>query len=123
MLNKEFCKKLIRYFFTPLFLLRAGLAFAFLYAAIGAFVNPSAWVGFFPPFLFDAFPQSLLIWGFGIGEITLAVWLLSGLKHRIAGALSAAMLLGIVIFNTGQMDVVFRDLSLALAALALTRTE
>lgn len=111
----------MRYFSTPSFLLRVGLAFAFFYAAAGAFLNPPAWLGFYPAFLVDALPQSLLLWGFGIGGIALAVWLLSGFQHRFAGALSAALLFGIVIFNTGQMDVVFRDLSLALAALALTR--
>ena len=116
-------KKDMQRFLTPSFLLRAGLAFAFVYAAVGAFVNPSAWLGFFPPFLVDAFPQTALLWGFGIGEIALATWLLSGFHHRIAGALSAVMLFGIVVFNTGQMDVVFRDISLALAALALMQTE
>ena len=111
----------MQHFFTSSFLLRAGLAFAFGYAALGAFLNPSAWIGFFPSFLLNAFPETLLLWGFGAGELALAVWLLLGWRVRPAALIAAAGLAGIALFNLPQIDIVFRDFSLALAALALAQ--
>ncbi|MBI2049194.1 MAG: hypothetical protein HYT29_02055 [Parcubacteria group bacterium] len=111
----------MRSFFTPSFLLRAGLAFAFAYAAFGLFLNPSAWIGFFPSFLLEVLPQTVLVLGFFAGELALAAWLLSGWRVRAAALFSAISLAGIALFNLSQMDIIFRDIALALAALALAR--
>ncbi|MBI3074975.1 MAG: hypothetical protein HYY92_02040 [Parcubacteria group bacterium] len=109
----------MHFLFSPSFLLRAGLAFSFAYAAVGAFLNSSAWIGFFPPFLLALFPETLLLVGFGAGELALAVWLLSGVRTRPAALIATVALAGIALFNLSQMDIVFRDFALALAALAL----
>lgn len=94
---------------------RFSLSFAFLYASIASFVDPNAWIGWLPSFL----QQPSILTAFGIAEILLALWLLSG-KHTFWAALvSAGMLGGIVVFNIPSMLIVFRDVSLALAALAL----
>lgn len=101
-------------------LLRVALAFAFLYVAVASFRDPFSWIGFFPQFLRDLVPAQTLLTGFSIFEIVLGLWLLSGKWLKFASLLAAATLAGIVLFNWGARDIVFRDVSLALAALALT---
>lgn len=103
---------------APLFL-RIGLAFAFFYAAIAAYFDPSSWIGFYPDFLRNALPESLLLNGFSAFEVVLGLWILSGRQLFLAGLVSAVALAGITVFNLNQMDIVFRDVSLTIAALAL----
>ena len=102
-------------------LLRLGVAFAFLYPPVSAFLNPAAWVGYFPPFLLDLFAgrEALLLNAFGIFEVVIGLWILSGKKIFVPSALAALSLVAIVAFNFSQMDVVFRDLSIAAAAAGL----
>lgn len=100
-------------------LIRWGLAFVFLYAGVMSMIQPLEWVGYFPPFLLQIFPQSLLLLSFSIAEILLAVWLVWGKYARAAGWVAFVMLFGITVANAGIFDVVFRDVGLAFAALAL----
>lgn len=102
------------------FLLRAGVAFALLYPAIRAIFDPVSWVSYFPSAV-RALPidSLVLLHAFGIIEVILALWILSGRNIRIPAALATLMLLAIVAVNFGQMDVLFRDLSIAMMALAL----
>ncbi len=100
--------------------LRAGLAFALLYPPYAALSDPTSWVAYFPPFVYTIpLPPIVLLHAFGAFEVVIALWLLSGWRIRLPAALAALMLLGIVAFNFSQLDVLFRDLSLALVALAL----
>ena len=99
--------------------LRLGLAFVFLYAVVGSFMNPDAWIGYFPKFLTTLVPGNLLLPLFSGYEIVLALWLLSGKKVFIPAAISAATMLGIVVFNLSLLDVTFRDIGLFFAAVAL----
>lgn len=100
-------------------LLRIALAFGFLYAAAGSFLSPSEWIGFFPEWMFSLAPAEFLLPAFSLFEILLALWLLSGWRIKEAALLSAAVLFGIVIFNIPQLIIVFRDVGLGIAALAL----
>lgn len=105
-------------------LLRIGVAFAFLYPAIHAIGNPDSWIGYFPPFLLNAgLAPEVLLHGFGIVEVVIALWILSGYKILPPSLTAAAMLVGIVIFNAGQFEVLFRDISIACMALALAANE
>ncbi|MDP2594077.1 MAG: DoxX family membrane protein [bacterium] len=100
--------------------LRVGLAFAFLYPPYAALSDPVSWAAYFPAFV-HALPISplILLHAFGVLEVVIALWILSGWRIRFPAALAALMLLGIVAFNFSQLDVLFRDLSLAALALAL----
>ncbi len=105
---------------TISWLLRLALAFAFLYPPISALKEPDAWIGYFPVFV-QSLPISelVLLHMFGILEFIIGVWLLSGENLFYPTLASVIILTLIVIFNLGQMDVVFRDISLILVALAL----
>ncbi len=99
--------------------LRAGLAFAFLYPAINAVGDPNAWIGYFPQFTRGFVEDQFLLHLFGIVEVGIAFWLLSGWRVWIPALAATAMLLGIVIFNIPEFQVLFRDISIAAVGLAL----
>lgn len=100
--------------------LRIGAAFALLYPPIAAVFDPVSWLGYFPHFI-RALPidSLVLLHGFGSIEVALALWILSGWRIRIPALTATLMLVAIVAFNLTQMDIVFRDLSIAAITLAL----
>ncbi len=101
-------------------LLRIGVGFAFLYPPISAIFNPFAWIGYFPLFVTNIFPDAIvLLHIFGVIEVIVGLWILSGKNIFIPSAAAALMLAGIIIFNFSQMDVLFRDVSILLMAVAL----
>ncbi|MDP2650408.1 MAG: hypothetical protein Q8P16_02475 [bacterium] len=108
-------------------LLRAAVAFTFIYPAVSAWFNPYAWVGYFPSFLIDLAGNYdlVLLHAFGVTELFIAAWLLFGRRILVPCMLAIAYLLGIVVFNWNQLDVIFRDIAfmLATAALALLERE
>lgn len=100
-------------------LLRIGLAFVFLYAAIASFLDPNSWIGYFPLFLRQLMRPQILLSGFSVYEILLAIWLLSGKYAFYSASLTGLTLSGIIIPNLGAWDIIFRDVGLLFAALAL----
>lgn len=100
-------------------LLRLGVAFAFLYPPINAFIDPYAWVGYFPMFVKVLAPEMLLLHVFGVVEIIIGLWILSGRRIFLPSALATVLLAMIVLFNVGDFQVLFRDVAIALMALAL----
>lgn len=101
-------------------LLRIGVAFAFLYPPLNALTDPYSWIGYFPSFLIDrGVPEMVLLHTFGFFEVVLALWILSGKRIFWPSVVAAAMLMAIVAVNLGDFQVLFRDLSIAGAALAL----
>lgn len=106
---------------VPELLLRIGVAFAFLYPPISALFDPFAWIGYFPPFLLDSAGSSelILLHVFGVFEIAIAVWILFGRRIWIPSFVATVLLIAIVVMNTAQFEVLFRDLSIALMAATL----
>jgi hypothetical protein len=100
-------------------ILRIGLAFSFLYAAIAAYFRPDDWIGYFPTFLREIFSNDLLLSGWGFFEIIIAVWLLSGKRIFIPSVVAALSLAGLILTNLGGFDVIFRDVTIMACALAL----
>ena len=105
-------------------ILRVGVAFSFLYPPINAIFDPYTWLGYFPQFVHLAgqavgMPDLVLLHAFGALEVIIALWILSGRKIFWPSVAACAMLLAIVIFNGSEFPVLFRDLSIAAAALAL----
>ena len=101
--------------------LRVGVAFSFLYPPISAFFDPDPWIGYVPPFLLDIAGANdiLLLHAFGIVEIAFALWILFGKRVFIPSTIAALMLAAIVLVNPIQFTILFRDISIALAAAAL----
>lgn len=107
-------------------LLRIGAAFAFLYPPLRALADPITWLGYLPSFVRTLPAQVglsvdslVLLHTFGVIEVALALWLLFGRHIRIPAAFMTFFLLAIVAFNGHDMDVLFRDLSIAAMTLAL----
>jgi len=110
---------------TIFFLLRVGVALAFIYPAVAAFFDPFSWIGFFPSFLRDLFVgnEMLLLHTFGATEIIIGLWILVGKKIFIPSLLASLYLALIVLLNLSLLDIVFRDVSILAMALALTLSE
>lgn len=100
-------------------LLRIGVAFAFLYPPINALFNPDSWIGYFPKFMHGYVPDLVLLHGFGLVEVVIAGWILSGKKIFLPSLTAALMITTIVLFNLNNFEILFRDLAIAMMALAL----
>jgi len=105
-------------------LLRAGLAFSFIYPAISAVFDPYAWVGYFPVFvtalLGDHSFTLLHVWG--VFEIALALWVLFGVRIFIPCIIMAVALVAVILTNLAQFPILFRDVPIALIAIAVAIT-
>lgn len=100
--------------------LRVGVAFAFIYPPIAALSDPTGWFTYFPAFIRALpVPELVLLHGFGLLELLLAAWVLSGWRIRIPATIMTLMLLAIVLFNLSDFDILFRDLAIAAMTLAL----
>lgn len=99
--------------------LRIGLAFSFLYAAVDGIKNPADWVSFIPAdytFFLNVYQALLLLnWV----QILLALWLLSGKRLVGASLVSVLFFAGLLFFNWAGLNVLFRDVSLLFASIAL----
>ncbi|QSH39691.1 hypothetical protein JXR01_01645 [Candidatus Kaiserbacteria bacterium] len=106
-------------------ILRIGLAFAFIYPAVSAWFNPYAWVGYFPPIVLNLVGSNdiVLLHVFGVTEIIIGLWLIFGRKIFWPSVVASAYLVGIILLNLNQMDVIFRDISILAIALALIALE
>ena len=101
------------------FLLRIGLAFVFIYAGMSILTNPESWIGFVPRFTEAFASRYAILYGHAFFDIFLGIWLLYWKKMFYASALCSLNLLGIILFNLGSLDIIFRDLGLLFSSLAL----
>ncbi len=101
-----------------MWLLRAGLAFVFLYAGAASFRHPTTFARYFPSFLPSRLTSDLVPL-FAVFELLLAVSLLTPRFTYVASWLAAATLAGIVVANLDAFEVLFRNVAIACAALAL----
>ena len=105
---------------TSSLLLRIALAFAFLYVAYGFWTHLSTWVGYLPAFVKGfGLAENVLIMLLAGFHLIIGLWILSGWKIFLSSLIAAAFLGAVVYFNQNQLNILFRDISLALAALAL----
>ena len=72
--------------------MRIGVAFAFLYPPYSALMDPASWLGYFPHFMRGIVPDALLLHGFGVLGVVLALWILSGKKIFWPSAAATAMM-------------------------------
>ena len=100
-------------------LLQSALSFAFLYVAVASFIDPFTWIQYFPNFLREHLGDEAVIRLFGLSEIILAFWTLSGKKIFISSLVSAFYLFIIIVSNLAFFNVVFPDISLFLVSFSL----
>ncbi|MEX0918314.1 MAG: hypothetical protein WDZ93_04125 [Candidatus Paceibacterota bacterium] len=102
-------------------LLRFGVAFAFMYPAISAWFDPYVWIGYFPRVIHDLVGTHdlLLLHAFGVLELVLAVWIISGRRIFFPSAIASLVLTAIIVTNLKQMDVLFRDVPILCMSLVL----
>ncbi len=101
-------------------ILRVAIAFSLIYVAIAAFINPLNWVGYIPDFAtLGLMSKETFLMIHAVIDLILGLWLLSGRWTFYASILSALFLAGIVLFNIGEIIVLYRDISILLAAVAL----
>jgi len=94
-----------------LLFLRLAIASVFYYAAIASFIEPDNWIGYLPQFLRHIFPATFLLSSFS--------WIMSGWKSFYSACLASLTLIGIIISNITLIDIVFRDIAIFFASLAL----
>jgi len=99
--------------------LRVGLAFVFIYAAVSAFLNQEAWIGYVPSFIGNTITRAYFLFAHDVINLSLGLWLLSGKKQFYAAIVSCLALTGIILTNLGSFLVTFRDVGLLMAAVAL----
>ena len=101
-------------------LLRIALAFAFFYPAYGFWKNPTDWIGYVPQFVQTVgIPEGTLMILLAVFHFAIAFWILSSWRIFTPSLVAVVFLLSVVYFNRNQIDILFRDISLALASLAL----
>lgn len=104
---------------TPTLLLRVAIAFAFLYPPIAAVLNPTAWIWFVPDFVELFIAKEVFLHVFGVVEVLIALGVLFMRNPFWPAAAASVILFIIVVIDLSTFDIVFRDVSILLAALAL----
>lgn len=105
------------------YLLRVGLAFVYVYASIEIYLHPANFLKYIPDCILHYISKDLFLDIFGVVEIALALWLLSGWKGHVPSLLSVFFMVGIVAFNMEHFQVLFRNVAIAFGALALVVLE
>lgn len=100
-------------------ILRAGLAFVLVYAAIGGLLHPTHWIGYLPQVATDHFNADALLKIFDIYELLLAGWLIAGWRLKYAAGLMTLTMIGAIVSDAAAFETTFRDVAIACAAAAL----
>jgi len=100
-------------------LIRLGLAFVFLYAAIYMTFFPENYINYFPKFMRDLVPGYLLLHAFAVFEVVLSLFLIIGRFTFIAAIISFLTMFALTVVNMDRFSVLFRNVSIILSALAL----
>ena len=103
--------------------LRIGLAFVFVYATFEIYIHPDNFLKYVPQFVLSTMPLDLFLSLFGVIEIVLALWLLSGWRAEYPSFLSVLMMVGIIAFNMDYFQILFRNVAIGFGGLALVMLE
>jgi len=104
---------------APAVILRWGIAFVFFYAAIDSLISPDTWAMYVPAFVTAIVSEKIFLTVFSLYQLVLAGMLFMGKKLYWVTLLATITLGAIVVVDFFVIDIVFRDVGLAFAALAL----
>lgn len=100
-------------------IIRVGLATVLLYAALDGLREPMAWIAYVPGQLGQLTSAQTILLATSVIQIVLAALLLWG-KYLIGSAvLTSFLLAGIIITNTSNFLITFRDIGLLAASVSL----
>ncbi len=99
--------------------LRLSISSVFFYAAIAATLQPYNWVGYIPTPLSTIAPTNILLLGFSLYQLILAIWILSGWKTFYSALFSSLTLIAIIVANFSDIDILFRDFAIFFSSVAL----
>jgi uncharacterized membrane protein YphA (DoxX/SURF4 family) len=100
-------------------LLRIGLAFVYGYASVEIYFNPGNFLKYIPPYMQSIIPLHLFLLLFAVFEIILVIWFLSGKHTEYGAAISALVMVCIIVPNLIFFSVLFRNVAIVFASLAL----
>ena len=100
-------------------LIRLGLAFVFLYAAVFMTFAPEKYIVYFPDFMRELVPGYTLLHVFAAFEVILSVFLIIGKFTFVTAIISFLTMLALTAVNLDMFSVLFRNVSIILSALAL----
>lgn len=103
--------------------LRVGLAFVFAYASYEICVNPANFLKYTPKFILSIVSENMFLYTFGVAELVLAVWLLTGWKAEYPSIISVMLMVGIIVFNPEYFQILFRNVAIGFGGLALLMLE
>ena len=103
--------------------LRVGLAFVFAYASAEIYMNPANFLKYTPQFVFDIIPTNAFLYTFGVAELVLAAWILTGWKAEYPAIISVMLMVGIIVSNPEYFQILFRNVAIGFGALALLMLE
>ncbi len=93
-------------------LLRLGLAFPLLFAAVIAFYNPLLWADYIPDTVsFLPVNEITVIYLLGLIDAFLGFWILWGKRLLFPSVASAVLFGAIILSNADNFTVVFRDIA------------
>ncbi len=100
-------------------LIRLGLAFVFLYAAVFMTFAPEKYIIYFPDFMRELVPGYTLLHVFAVFEVILSFFLIIGRFTYAAAIVSFLTMFALTAVNLDKFSVLFRNVSIILSALAL----
>lgn len=100
-------------------LLRLGLAFVFAYASLATFADPEKFERYIPAAMNHPWMTHWCLPAFSTFELVLAAALATGRRLVLSSTVAAVILAGITLTNPSHLDVLFRNVAIASAALAL----
>src|SRR5260221_12457966 len=100
-------------------ILRLGLAFVFFFAAATSLLDPQSYYKFIPSIVTQVVPGTVFLMAYGIFEIALGLWLLSGKGSFYSGMLAALLLFTLTFFNLQEINIFFKMVALFFAPLPL----
>ncbi len=101
------------------FLIRIGLAFVFLYAAIFMTLDPDKYIIYFPNFMRELVPGHTLLHAFAVFEVILSLFLILGLFPFFTAFVSFITMFALTVVNLEYFSSLFRNVSIIMSALAL----
>jgi hypothetical protein len=100
-------------------ILRIGMAFVFLYAAVASLINPQDYLHYFPSFMRVIVRDDVLTTSFSVLEVLLSGWMLFGKNAFLPAVAMSILLVAIVAVNWQLMPILFRNIGLLSGTIAI----